>query len=31
MISGPLLNIKNSRCTYLDYHPDIHPTLVVFG
>jgi hypothetical protein len=31
MISGPLLSMKDSRCAYLDYHPDIHPTLVVFG
>jgi len=23
--------MKDSRCTYVDYHPDVHPTLIVFG
>jgi hypothetical protein len=23
--------MKDSRCAYLDYHPSIHPTLIVFG
>jgi hypothetical protein len=22
---------KDSQCAYLDYHPDIHPPLLVFG
>jgi hypothetical protein len=31
IISGPLLITKGSRYTYLDSHPDVRPTLIVFG
>jgi hypothetical protein len=23
--------MKDRRCAYLDYHPDVHRTLIVFG
>jgi hypothetical protein len=31
IISGPLLSLKDSWCAYLDYHFDVHPTLIMLG